>query len=305
MHRQLTRRRTAFTLVEILVTIAIIGILIALIIPAVQAARESARKTQCTNQLKQIGLALQNYHDVHKLLPINFGVGPYNGTNTGASWMALILPQLDQSVLHKRIKFGKPADDAQNRAVAETVIPTFLCPSAACGTGLLGNRRDANGPRAITCYKACLGSNWQWGNFAPVTTTAGRNSGNTDGMDHCTGIICRGGDIAPVSTRITDVKDGTSTTFAVGEADPEWCWHSWWYWFNGSTATAAVPLNFFRSVEDTDDDWFYNYAFASRHPGGAHFCFVDGHVEFVSEKTDRNVYRGMSTIQGGEATTSN
>ena len=100
------------------------------------------------------------------------------------------------------------------------------------------------------------------------------------------------GEIAAIGSSVT--------TFAVGEADPEWCWHSWWYWFNGSTATAAVPLNHFRTPEDTDDDWFYNYAFASRHPGGAHFSYVDGHVKFTSEKIDLNTYRGLSTIQGGE-----
>jgi len=248
-------------------------------------------------------VALQNYHEAHQLFPINYGRGPYNGTNTGASWLALILPQLDQAALHQRIKFGRPADDEQNRLVAETVIPTFLCPSAETGTGLMPNRRNANGPRAVTCYKASLGANWNWGLFSPVTTTAGRNAGNAEGLDHCTGLICRGGDIAPYSTRITDVKDGASTTFAVGEADPEWCWHSWWYWFNASTATAAVPLNHFRIPEDTDDDWFYNYAFASRHPGGAHFCYVDGHVEFTSEKIDRNAYRSLSTIQAGEVIT--
>lgn len=300
MGRQYTQARAGFTLIEILVTIAIIGILVALTIPAVQAARESARKAQCMNHLKQIGVALQNYHGSHGLFPINYGRGPYNGTNTGASWLALILPQLDQSALHKRIKFGQPADDPQNWAVAETVIPLFVCPSSAAGTGLMPNRRDANGPRAVTCYKASLGANWNWGSFSPATTAAGRNAGNAEGLDHCTGIICRGGDIPPYSTRITDVKDGASTTFAVGEADPEWCWHSWWYWFNGSTATAVVPLNHFRTPEDTDDDWFYNYAFASRHPGGAHFSYVDGHVKFTSEKIDQNVYRGLSTIQGGE-----
>jgi prepilin-type N-terminal cleavage/methylation domain-containing protein/prepilin-type processing-associated H-X9-DG protein len=301
MGRKDSPARSGFTLVEILVTIGIIGILIALIIPAVQAAREAARKSQCTSHLKQIGLALQNYHGTHGLFPINYGRGPYNGTNTGASWLALILPQLDQDALHRRIQFGQPADNAQNRAVAETVISTYLCPSSAAGTGLMPNRRNANGPRAVTCYKASLGANWNWGSFSPVKTIAGRNAGDPEGLDHCTGLICRGGDMAPYSTRMTDVKDGASSTFAVGEADPEWCWHSWWYWFNASTATAAVPLNYFRTPEDTDDDWFYNYAFASRHPGGAHFCYVDGHVQFVSEKIDLNVYRGLSTIQGGEA----
>lgn len=97
-----------------------------------------------------------------------------------------------------------------------------------------------------------------------------------------------------------DINDGFSTTVAIGEAVPEWSWHTWWYWFNASTATCAVPLNYWRIPEDTDDDWFYNYSFASRHSGGGHFCFVDGSVRFISENVDRKVYREAATIQSGE-----
>ncbi len=296
------RRSAGFTLIELLVAVAVAGVLVALLLPAVQQAREAARRMECRNHLKQIGLALHNYHDVHGRFPLNYGRGPYNENNTGASWLQMILPQLDQTTLYRRIRFGRPAADPDNLAVATTVVPVYLCPSAAVPDGMLVHARNANGPRAATCYKACLGANWAWGLFSPVYTTAGRNAYETDGLELCTGVICRGGDTPPFSARLADIYDGASRTFAVGEAVPEWSWHSWWYWFNAVTATCAVPLNYFQVPEDTLDDWFYNYAFASRHRGGAHFCYADGHVDFVSEAIDLNVYRALATIQGGETT---
>lgn len=296
----MAKARRGFTLIELLVCIAIIGLLIALILPAVQAARERAHRTQCQNQLKQQGLALHNYHDVHGMFPINYGSGVYNETNRGASWMAMILPQLDQTSIYGSIHFGLPLTDSGNDSVSRKVVPVFLCPSDNHGSGVMPNRRDSNSPRAVTNYKACLGSNWAWGSFAPVKSSKGRNAAEEDGLDHCNGFLCRGGDQPPLVTRMADVQDGTSTTFAIGEAVPEWSWHTWWYWFNASTATCAVPLNHWRIPEDTDDDWFYSYSFASRHAGGGHFCFVDGSIRFISENVDRTVYRGAATIQGAE-----
>jgi len=293
-------RSRGFTLVELLVSIAIIAVLIALIVPAVQAARERARRAQCQSQLKQLGLALHNYHDTHGMFPVNYGAGLYNESNRGASWLAMILPQIGQTSLYGRINFGSPLTDSANDAAARTVVPTYLCPSDRHGNGVMTNRRESNSPRAITNYKACLGSNWGWGSFAPVKSAGGRNAGETDGMDRCNGMICRGGDHPPLVTRLTDIKDGTSTTLALGEAVPEWSWHTWWYWFNASTATCAVPLNYWHVPEDTDDDWFYNYSFASRHTGGAYFGLVDGSVRFLSENISRDVYRNIATIQGSE-----
>lgn len=294
------RRREAFTLVELLVSLAVIALLMALLVPAVQAARERARRMQCQNHLKQLGLALHQYHDLHSMFPINYGSGPYNEYNVGASWLTMILPQIDQSTIYSQISFGQSLLNPQNDAASRMVVSTFLCPSDIHGVGVMPNRRDSNSPRAVTNYKASLGSNWEWGAFAPAMSALGRNNGMTEGLDHCNGLICRGGDVPPSTTRIADVRDGTSTTFAIGEASPDWSWHTWWYWFNGSTATCAVPLNFWRIPEDTDDDWFYNYSFASRHQGGAHFCLVDGSVRFISENINRNVYHSAATIQGAE-----
>ena len=151
------KNRNGFTLVELLVVIAIIGILIALLLPAVQAARESARRSQCVNNLKQIGVALQNYHDIHKHLP--FGKGPsYPGVPVYARWSqhALLLPMLEQQVLYSSLDFRFPPatpgmagvinfmppfsnPGGQNNIACTTRVPTFLCPSD-------GNPVDPNWP---------------------------------------------------------------------------------------------------------------------------------------------------------------
>ena len=295
----MTRRR-AFTLIELLVVMAIIGLLVALLLPAVQAVREAARRMQCKSNLKQIGLALHNYHDVHLMFPINYGAGPYNELNRGAGWLARVLPYIDQTALYSTLQFGAPLTDPANDAAAKTVVRVFLCPSDVHGSGVMPNRRGSTVPRAVTNYKACLGSNWEWGPFAPSTSTTGRNANQTNGLELCNGFLCRGGDRPPFTTGLADIRDGTSTTIAVGEAVPEWTWHTWWYGFNASTATCAVGLNHWRKPETSLADWFENYSFSSRHVGGGHFLMVDGSVRFVSENVSEYVYRDLATIQGSE-----
>ena len=296
----MSRTRRGFTLVELLVTIAIIGVLLALIVPAVQGAREAARRAQCRNHLKQIGLALHNYHDSNGVFPISHGIGLYNDTNRGAGWMPRLLPHLDQAALFSKVRWCEPLVDPDNDVVARTVVRVFLCPSDSHGNGVMPNRRNSTAPRAVTNYKACLGSNWEWGPFAPSTSSGGRNANQTNGLELCNGFLCRGGDLPPLTTRMPDIADGTSHTFAVGEAVPEWTWHTWWYGFNASTATCAVRLNHWQKPETALADWFENYSFASRHAGGGHFLMVDGSVRFVSENVSHEVYRDAATIQGSE-----
>lgn len=294
------RRRFGFTLIELLVVMAIIGLLVALLLPAVQSVREAARRAQCRSNLKQIGLALHNYHDVHAMFPINYGTGPYNELNRGMSWLARVLPFVDQTALYSTLNQGAALTDPANDAVAKTVVRVFLCPSDVHGNGVMLNRRGSTVPRAVTNYKASLGGNWEWGSFAPSKSTGGRNANETNGLELCNGFLCRGGDRPPFTTSLADIQDGTSTTFAVGEAVPEWTWHTWWYFFNASTATCAVPLNHWRKPETSLADWFENYSFASRHTGGGHFLLVDGSVRFISENISRDVYRNAATIQGAE-----
>ena len=123
------RRRSAFTLVELLVVIAIIGILVALVLPAVQAAREAGRRMQCTNNLKQIGLALHNYHSLHDKFPPGRFVNPIDGQGRCFSAYAHLLPFLEADTLYSQINFNANPEDAINAVALEQTVPFFLCPS--------------------------------------------------------------------------------------------------------------------------------------------------------------------------------
>lgn len=321
------RRRRAFTLIELLVVIAIIAILIALLLPAVQQAREAARRTQCKNNLKQLGLALANYHDAYNQFPINYGIwsgnDPRNGKST--SWLVQILPYVDQGPLFDQIDFNygiandpriSAGQTPNNRTIADTAIPVFICPSDT-HPGTMGGRANFGGRHGVNNYKGCAGANWTWGTWQvkastdPISGSDRWNHNGGHGLDRGNGMFFRGNNWG-YSTRIRDITDGTSNTFAIGEAVPEWCTHTWWWWYNGSTATTAIPLNAppqcsagNTGVKKIDlqkcaGDWPDNYSFMSRHEGGAHFALADGSTRFISENIDLGVYRGLGTIDRGE-----
>ncbi len=158
--------------------IAIIGILIALLLPAVQAAREAARRSQCVNNLRQIGIALQNYHDVSLTFPSNYrGPNGYDATNTGRSWMFAILPFMEQGVLQNQSSYLVPLGNGAagsttytvNTQVSQTVVKAFLCPSDQNQGGLMGGRANLGDTRAVNNYKGVAGSNWAWGD--PICLT--------------------------------------------------------------------------------------------------------------------------------------
>jgi prepilin-type N-terminal cleavage/methylation domain-containing protein len=326
------RRRPAFTLVELLVVIAIIGILVGLLLPAVQAAREAARRMQCSNNVKQIGIAFHNYHDTTRCFPINYAMRGLNGfpntgpgiANSGRSWLQMILPYIEQGPLYNNIDFTvglQPKTSApttpvgRNRLVAQTVIATFLCPSDDSNDGgKLPSRSDLNETTApadvwaVTCYIACAGSNWNAGVFAwtnsGATGVGGKNSGQSDGLNYGNGVICSNQTNVNSPTRMRDVTDGTSNTFIVGEAMPGWSQWNWWYNPNAVTATCAIPLNRVLKVAKNIGDWPNNYAFASRHVGGGQFAMGDGSVRFVSDNIDTISYRAFATISSGEVVSS-
>ena len=274
-------RRRAFTLIELLVVIAIIGVLIALLLPAVQFARESARRMSCSNNLRELAAACHIYHDSIKSFPLNYARtpsnlhfnDPVNSAHRSTSWMVQVLPFIEQKPLYDQIDFNwdvrldprnGPATNPNpqsNLAVAMTVVPTFLCPSDGLNNkGRLqtrANRSSSPNPfYGVNNYKGVAGANWAWGNFRSdalppqgsglpdfAQTFWGRTG---DGLDAGNGIFFRAGraDINRHSaTPIAAITDGTSNTFMIGEAIPRWCTHSWWWWFNGTTATTAVPLN--------------------------------------------------------------
>lgn len=224
----------------------------------------------------------------------------------------MILPYIEQGNLFDTIDFSvglrdgvipsaDPTGPARNRAAKETAIEAFLCPSDGMhNEGLLGGRSDGGGTAAVTNYKACAGSNWNWGPFAHPNTLGGRNGGNPDGLNMGNGILCSNQQNTNPITRFRDLKDGTSNTFIVGEALPDLSRWNWWYNSNAVTATCAIPLNRGLRVPRNISNWPENFSFNSRHPGGGNFALGDGGVRFVSESISTFVYRGMATISSGE-----
>lgn len=307
-------RRRGFTLIELLVVIAIIAVLIALLLPAVQQAREAARRSTCKNNMKQIGLAIHNYHDTFNLFPMSYTTdGIFNVTTRGKSWIIGILPYIDQAPLYNTIDQSAPIAPATtspiptpytpNTVAAMSILTGFLCPSNPTnGNGRLNGRANlTNDFFGVSDYKAVAGNNWAWGTF-PYTHTTGRNAGSNNGLDAGNGWMCRnnrsGG---PIVTAMRHLTDGTSNTLFVGEALSGRCTHSTWYFFNHTTATCAVPLNYYmRNTAITAGDWPNNYSFASQHVGGAHFLLGDGTVRFLSENIDLQLYRNLATVDGGE-----
>jgi prepilin-type N-terminal cleavage/methylation domain-containing protein len=338
MQRNRFVSRPAFTLVELLVVIAIIGVLVGLLLPAVQAAREAARRMQCSNNVKQLGLAFHNYENAFRNFPINFawrarpGLG--NGgpaiSDTGKSWMQMILPFIEQNAMFNNIDFtvglrltggipGAAANIQRNRDIAATPVPSFLCPSdGQHNNGRLDRRSDtvaASEQWAVTNYKACAGSNWNSGLFAWVNNLGGKNGGNSDGLNAGNGVLSSNQQNTNPITRMRDVSDGTSNTFFLGEALPIFSQWNWWYNPNAVTATTAIPLNFSLRrplpwptcglpagdhSRRADCDWPNNYNFNSRHVGGGNFGLGDGSVRFVSDNISTDVYRGFATIGSGE-----
>ena len=327
------RPRPAFTLVELLVVIAIIGILVGLLLPAVQAAREAARRMQCSNNVKQLGLAFHNYESQLRSFPINYATRgrlgfPNNGpgiANSGRSWMQMVLPHIEQTNLFSNIDFTiglQPKTSApttpigRNRLVAKTVVPGFLCPSDDSNNGgILPGRSDLNeitpppaDEWAVTNYKACAGTNWDWGLFRwnnrGPTGVGGKNADQNDGLNLGNGVICSNQTNVNSTTRMRDITDGTSNTYIIGEAMAGWSQWNWWYNPNAVTATCAIPLNRVLRVARNIGNWPDNYAFASRHTGGGQFGLADGSVRFVSDSIDTFTYRAFATISSNEVANS-
>jgi prepilin-type N-terminal cleavage/methylation domain-containing protein len=329
--------RAGFTLIELLVVIAIIGVLIALLLPAVQSAREAARRSQCSNNLKQIGIALHNYHDAVGAFPTSImGWGYDNATGEHrASWIAMTLPYLEQTSVYNSINFQVnmrnrsnlpgPSDEqclAINHTGYMTVINVLMCPSdtgpsmartyrADTGVGFFGPGNGWNSGRGPKLsYFGCMGDNhpddgtaepyWPWPNL-PIRREQGFGANGTH-----TGIMSRHAG----TTLIRDITDGTSNTFAVGESEFESC--RWFTWPNpnGTTATSNVPINWKVTkraesdwnVDDRYDhsNWRAGFGFRSKHPGIVQFLFADGRVQPIKESINRIVYRALSTRAEGE-----
>ncbi len=306
-------RKRGFTLIELLVVIAIIAVLIALLLPAVQQAREAARRTQCKNNLKQFGLAMHNYHDTANVFPNTINVGNFGAPN-GVGAMVHLLPYMDQTAIYSSILFVSTggwqtplADSAPaGKHYYEIQPPGFVCPSDTSakyypGTnGIVGNWATAS-------YGLSGGAQRESGNGCstyPGNTFGTGPSDHSDSRDpnNISGMFSRYG----YAAKIRDVTDGTSNTILMGEARSQCSDHQRHGWanVNSNWLFTTAPINFETCLGGGGcngvSNWATSQGFKSRHVGGAHVLLCDGSVRFVSENIDYATYQTLGDRRDGK-----
>lgn len=329
--------KRAFTLVELLVVIAIIGILVALLLPAIQAAREAARRSQCQNNLKQIGVALYNYHDTHKVFPpggLDYGWSASGGTEPAdklvknINGLAMLLPYLEQQSLYSQLDFTQAfshvgpdpgqtqsniaasvrpiagdAGTSGNAAVLGEIISTFACPSDRMDH----IRLPTTGAYAIRNGTGVAGIKTNY----DFSAWRGDHTHFNDWATIAITTKRMFGENSNTSTR--SVLDGTSNTVAVGETCrwvanghcPAWGYRGWV--MTGVDIAAGIndfvipPTYTWVSNRDPILGRLRDWGLVgSAHPGGANICMGDASIRFVSENTDRAVLAAIATMSGSE-----
>ena len=328
------RSRRAFTLVELLVVIAIIAVLIGLLLPAVQSARESARRISCSNKIRQLALGVINYQDANRKFPPSTAMwgegngGPDcasvpGGGCTGRGWILETLPYLEQMALFNnlaRSTSGNIYDNRGLKAVAnflKTPLPDLACPSDPDSsrtfkvdgmrgvTGPFMEQSMANTDVTITSYKGVLGATKVGGNYGstwprhddePSTAVDCHNNTNRRA---CKGVFWRNSYLHPV--RIKDFTDGTSKTLLIGEAVYAHDHHAVALYSDGDWAACNLPLNYLPNPP-VPQNWWNVRGFRSLHKGGANFARADGSVRFTDESIDMGAYIALSTRNRGDRT---
>lgn len=274
----MSRVKHAFTLVELLVVIAIIGVLVALFLPAVQAAREAARRTQCKNNMRQIGLALHNHHDVFLRLPAGWLADAPEGA-PGWGWALEALPFMEQTNLWEQTRRDLPIGDPANVNTRRTVLAGFLCPSDPRNKlFMLTDESDApifEVPR---------------GNYSGVFGTLEIEDVPSDGD----GMFYHNS-----PTRLADVLDGLSNTLMVGERSSK---HGGVTWVGVVPGAAEAMARVVGSTDHTPNHKAGHFDdFGSYHATGAHFALADGSVRIINDQIALHVYQALATRIGGEA----
>ncbi|MBA4030562.1 MAG: prepilin-type cleavage/methylation domain-containing protein [Planctomyces sp.] len=334
MNTQRTTPSKGFTLIELLVVIAIIAILIALLLPAVQQAREAARRTQCRNNLKQIGLGLHNYLDTHSVFPASVlspGASPSGGRISNATGWIMILPFIDQGPLYNQFNFshatgiygaegncpdaglypvtgtapmlaGTDAGILANVALGARIIPGYYCPS---DPGQKTHTSACHSDTAMAPRPEAARSNYEFSTHSPHASTTWVSA--SAATRHMFG--------PNSSSQMRDLTDGSSNTIAVAESTLELVNHNWKTWSSTGWYTAGVsvgdvsrPLNERRCCSwnsftqaSTAYSKLSDGGFAgSLHTGGLHVLLGDGGVRFLSDNSALSVRQALSRISDGE-----
>ena len=294
--------RRGFTLIELLVVIAIIAVLIGLLLPAVQQAREAARRTQCKNHLKQIGLALHNYHDTFGTMPSGWiAVDPVSGRPSaheglsGAGWATMILPYIEQRNAYERFDPRVAINDPLNAAFLQIPIAVYKCPSDPQPDDFEIQEEGGGAVLAKLPIANYIAS------FGPESLDGCENApGNmpvaSNGQCFGSGFFYHNS-----SVRLKDLTDGTSNTYMVGERKTvsELGWYTSWPGMvpEGEEAFQRIC----GSADHTPNHPAAHFDdFSSQHTGGAQFCMGDGAVRFISENIDSGVFQGLASISGNE-----
>lgn len=318
-----TLHKRGFTLIELLVVIAIIAILIALLLPAVQQAREAARRSTCKNNMKQIGLALHNYHDAFTTFPIG---GLKN--SRGPNWRVGLLPYMDQAPAYNQVSFNSSfwAHSSLQPIFRTLRVPAFVCPSSPHGITNDGEIPLAN-ESMVHDYVGISGA-------VPSATSGGSTSDCTAANIVSGGTYCNNGMLSVYfARRMRDCTDGSSNTIIVAEqsgnvggsensANPLGGWHGWVNnsgeqmdagtslsslgsvngYLGGMTTVRYPPNSYWLSgaPSSASSEYEVNTVLNSFHVGGIHVLLTDGAVRFISENIDMDTLRQLSMRSDGQ-----
>jgi prepilin-type N-terminal cleavage/methylation domain-containing protein/prepilin-type processing-associated H-X9-DG protein len=325
--------RQGFTLIELLVVIGIIGILISLLVPAVQKVREAAARTTCTNNLKQIGLAMHGFHDQRGKLPAGYIDGntnpdstPDNDIGPGWGWASFLLPYLEQENVWNRIDFNQPVGMGVNAQISQLPLTIFQCPADAYVETQVFDVYDSNYNKIASVahgnYVACNG----WEECFNGAGGDPQPGPGADGLSGLYGQAGRGAFFRNSSIRLTDVTDGLSGTVFAGERSANHAPSTWTgaipggrcpAWMAGQSVYSPPPGPAYNNADfgeafvlahcnaahlpSADFPIYDPDTFYSMHsPQGANFLFGDGSVHYLISAINPTTYQALSTIGGGE-----